>query len=355
MLIFENMMVLLIVALLLLQVSRRFALPYPSMLALAGGCVATLPWAPQVTIDPHLALVLFIAPALLDSAFDTGVRELRRNWLPLVSLVVVAVLLTTAAVAWAGVAMAGLPLAAAITLGAIVAPPDAVAAAAVMQQFRLPRRTMTVLNGESLLNDAVALLVFGAAVSAVATPGVWLTQSAPMLLIAVPAGALLGYVMGKIDVHLLPLAAGTLSSTILQFVLTFGTWMLAERLHVSPIIAVVVFAMTIARYVPAQATPRDRVHSNSVWGAVVFVLNVLAFLLMGLQARAIVERLSGQELVDALKFAGVVLLIVIVVRVAWVMTYGVLVRCFKALLEPDMPMPSKRVGLLVGWAGMRGL
>src|SRR5262249_51645430 len=110
--------------------------------------------------------VLFIAPVLLDTAFDTAPRELRQNWVPLVSLVLVAVVLTTAAVAWAGWAIAGLPLAAAITLGAIVAPPDAAAAAAVLRQFQLPRRTMSILQGESLLNDAVALLIFGAAVTA---------------------------------------------------------------------------------------------------------------------------------------------------------------------------------------------
>lgn len=356
--IFENMLVLLVVACLLLQVSRRYELPYPSLLALASGLLGLLPWAPHLTIEPHLALALFVAPALLDSSFDTAPRALRRNWLPLLSLVVVAVLLTTAAVAWAGWAMAGLPLAAAITLGAIVAPPDAVAAAAVMQRFNLPRRTLAIINGESLLNDAVALLVFGTATAVVASPGASLASQAPLLLLAVPGGALAGIVMGRVFVWLAPSVAGTLSSTIVEFVMTFGTWILAERAHLSPIIAVVAYGMTVARYVPALSHPRDRVHSDSVWVATVFVLNVLAFMLMGLQARAILSRLSGPALWHALQFAGTVLLIVIAVRMVWVMTYGVLVRLARRRIEGtslDIPVPSKRIGLIVGWSGMRGL
>ncbi|MCU7370704.1 cation:proton antiporter [Paucibacter sp. O1-1] len=355
---FENMLLLLVLAVVLLQLSRRLSLPYPAMLALAGGLTGALPWAPQVSIEPHLALALFIAPALLDAAYDTAPRELSRNWLPLLALAVVAVLLTTAVVAWAGWALAGLPLAAAITLGAIVAPPDAVAGATVMQQFRLPRRTMAIINGESLLNDAVALLIFGAASAAALLPQHSFAAQIPLLLLAVPGGAILGYLLGKLFVHMAPAVAGTMSSTIVEFVLTFGTWMLAERLHVSPIIAVVAFGMTVARYLPARSTPRDRVHSYSVWGAAVFVLNVLAFLLMGLQARSILSKLTGSALTEALVFAGVVVVLVIAVRVAWVMSYGALVRRFgpgMARRGLDVPLPSRRTGMLVSWSGMRGL
>lgn len=357
--IFENVLLMLVAACLLLQLSRRVALPYPSMLALAGVALGAMPWVPHISLDPHLALALFIAPALLDSAFDTAPRELRRNWLPLVSLVLVAVLLTTAAVAWAGWAFAGLPLAAAITLGAIVAPPDAVAAAAVMQQFRIPRRTLSVINGESLLNDAVALLVFGVAVSAAGSAHLPITSSLPMLLVAVPGGALVGIAFAKLNLHVgAPLFAGTRSAIIFQFVMTFGAWIVAERLHLSPIISVVAFGMTLGQYAPGRNAPRDRVHSYAVWGAVVFTLNVLAFFLMGLQARGIVDRLSGPALAHALQFAGIVLALVIAVRVGWVLFYGAVMRAAKHRLgfKPRrIAIPSKRIGLLVGWSGMRGL
>lgn len=357
--IFENILLMLAAACLLLQLSRRLALPYPSLLALAGVGLGAMPWVPHIHFDPQLALALFIAPALLDSAFDTSPRELRHNWMPLVSLVLVAVLLTTAVVAWAGWAFAGLPIAAAITLGAIVAPPDAVAAAAVMQQFRIPRRTLSLINGESLLNDAVALLVFGVAVSAAGAAHQPIASSLPMLLVAVPGGAVVGVLLGKVSLHFVsPLFRGTRSAIILQFVMTFAAWIVAERLHLSPIISVVAFGMTLGRYAPSRNAPRDRVQSYAVWGAVVFTLNVLAFFLMGLQARGILDRLSGPALTHALQFAGLVLALVIGVRVVWVLFYGAVMRAVKhrlGLKPKGVSIPSRRIGFLVGWSGMRGL
>jgi Na+/H+ antiporter len=355
---FESMLILLAVAVVLLYLARRLCIPYPAMLALAGGLVAALPWIPRVGIEPHLALALFVAPAVLDTAFDMPPRELRRLWLQLTSLAVVLVLVTTVAVAAAGVFAAGLPLAAALALGAIVAPPDAAAAAAVLQEFNLPRRTMAVLQGESLLNDATALLIFGAAVTAAVAPGSPWSATLPRLLIAVPGGALLGGLLGAASVRLAHKWAGTLASIIVQFVLCYGTWILAERLQLSSIVAVVALAAVIARYMPARTSARDRVSSYAVWAAVVFVLNVLAFLLMGLQARVILEALHGAALWHALGFAGTVLAIVIGVRFCWVMLYGYVMRWFRPFFLRHLPgitVPQARVGILVSWCGMRGL
>ncbi|WP_088348070.1 MULTISPECIES: cation:proton antiporter [Rhodomicrobium] len=350
---FELTLILLLVAILMLQVSRRFTIPYPTILALAGVVVAALPWAPDIAIDPHLALALFIAPALLDAAYDLPPRALRRNWLPVIMLAGVAVLLTTAAVAWAGVALAGLPLAAAIALGAIVAPPDAAAASAMLSHFELPRRTVTVLKGESLLNDAVALLIFSGAVSA-ATASESFGSLAPQLLIAAPGGLILGILFGKLYLRLSAGLAGTLGGTLFEFVATFGAWIIAERLHLSAVLCVVAYAMTIARYIPERQSPRDRVHSYAVWEATVFLVNVLAFLLMGLQARAILTRLERSDLWDALAFAGIVLAIVILVRLAWVMLYNRAINLIFARINRK-GAPSIAQSLVVSWCGMRGL
>jgi CPA1 family monovalent cation:H+ antiporter len=280
-----------------------------------------------------------------------------RNWVPLVSLAVVLVVLTAAAVAWAGVSLAGLPIAAAIAMGAIVAPPDAAAASAVLREFSLPRRTLAVLQGESLLNDAVALLLFGLAVSAAVAPhGAW-ASLAPRLLIAVPGGAVLGVLSAQLGMRIFSKLAGTLSLIIVQFLITYGTWIVAERLQLSPIVAVVALAAVIARYMPSRTSARDRVNSYAVWATVVFVLNVLAFLLMGLQARDILSQLQSDALMHALTFAGIVLGIVIGVRFAYVMTYGFVLRAFRGFFEPRMhsKMPSASIGVLVSWCGMRGL
>src|SRR5882672_2946567 len=314
---FEITLVLLAIAVVLLQAARHLRVPYPAMLALVGGCVAALPFAPHLSIEPRLALALFVAPAVMDTAFDMPPREMLRNWLPLTSPAVVLVLLTTAAVAWAGWALAGLPLAAAVALGAIVAPPDAAAAAAVLREFNLPRRTM-----------------------------------------AVPGGALLGVASAALIMRVARKLAGTLSSIIVQFLVTFGTWILAERLSLSPIVAVVALAAVAARYMPARTSARDRINSYAVWATVVFVLNVLAFLLMGLQARIILSQLPADELRHALVFAAIVLGVVIGVRFLLVMTYGAVVRLLQSFFNPralGAPIPRARIGVLVSWCGMRGL
>jgi Na+/H+ antiporter len=355
---FEITLLLLAVAVVFLQVARRLRVPYPSLLALAGGCVAVLPFAPHLNIEPRLVLALFVAPVVMETAFEMPPREMLRNWLPLVSLAVLLVLATTAAVAWAGVALVGLPLAAALALGAIVAPPDAAAASAVLREFNLPRRMMSVLQGESLLNDAVALLAFGLAVSAATSPGSAWELLVPRLLIAAPGGAVLGIVTGVLATRIVRALAGTLSSIIAQFVLTYGTWILADRLGLSPIMAVVALAAVAAHTSPARTTARDRLNTNAVWATVVFILNVLAFLLMGLQARVILSRMQGEALMHALVFAFTVLGLVIGVRFAWVMAYGFLVRRFHAYFEKrGLPerVPNVRVGVLVSWCGMRGL
>ena len=355
---FESTLVLLAAAVILLQIARRLRVPYPSLLALVGGCVAALPFAPHLRIEPRLALALFVAPAVMDTAFEMPPREMLRNWLPLVSLAVVLVLLTTAVVAYAGVAYGALPVGAAVALGAIVAPPDAAAAAVVLREFNLPRRMMSVLQGESLLNDAVALLAFGLAVTAASAPLDPWAPLLPRLLVAVPGGALLGVAVGVVGIRVFPKVAETLSYILLQFLVTFGTWLAADRLQLSPIMAVVALAATASRSAPERSSARDRINSNAVWATVVFVLNVLAFLLMGLQARVILSKMQGEDLHRALIFSGLVLILVIVVRFAWVMTYGVVVRTFRRFFETRVIMgkvPGARAGVLVSWCGMRGL
>src|SRR5256885_11823384 len=154
---FEWTLALLLGAVILTGLARRVGIPYPSLLAITGAALAFAPAGPEIQIEPSLALALFVAPVLLDAAFDTSPRDLRRNVIPLASLVVVAVGLTTVAVAWVGWRLGGLPIAAAVALGAIVAPPDAAAAAAVLGRPRPPRRVPPRLPGESPPNDAAAL------------------------------------------------------------------------------------------------------------------------------------------------------------------------------------------------------
>src|ERR1700728_638844 len=162
---FESLLALLVIAIVLLQLARRLSLPYPTMLAGAGVIVAMIPNAPSFSIDPSTCLALFIAPAVVDAAFDFPPGATRRFVAPLVTYAVVAVVLTTAVVAWISWAFLGFPLAAGIALGAVVSPPDTAPATAVLSKFSLPRQTDAVLKGESLFNDATALLLFSGALT----------------------------------------------------------------------------------------------------------------------------------------------------------------------------------------------
>jgi NhaP-type Na+/H+ or K+/H+ antiporter len=182
----EVLIGLILAATLLAAAARRVGAPYPVFLALGGALLAFVPGAPSLTVPPDLALALFVAPILLDAAYDASPRDLRDNWAPVTGLVVVAVGLTTLAVAVvARTLMPAMPWAPAIVLGAVVAPPDAAAATAVLRQLKPPHRLLTILEGESLLNDASALLIYRLAVGAVAANSFSIGAVAPTFLLAV--------------------------------------------------------------------------------------------------------------------------------------------------------------------------
>src|SRR5438105_4082077 len=289
MVLFESTLALLLAAVLLAGLARRLGVPYPAFLALAGTGLAILPVGPTFTfeIEPDLALALFVAPVLLDAAFDTSLRDLKRNAVPIASLVLVAVVFTTAAVALVGWKLGGLPIAAAIVLGAIVSPPDAAAAAAVLGQFRPPQRIMSILQGESLLNDATALLIYRIAIVA-AGGALSLSSTAPIIALSAFGSLVAGYFLARVYFLLTSRVTDVPSGTVLQFVSTFGVWLLADRIGLSAIITMVVYAITLARFAPRRLPARNRGSAYSVWEAAVFVLNVRAFVLMGLEARRIV-------------------------------------------------------------------
>lgn len=211
----EQLLGLFVAALILAGAARRIGAPYPAFLAVGGVLLAFVPGAPAFSVPPELALALFVAPVLLDAAYDASLRDLRDNWAPVTGLVVFAVGLTTAAVA--GVAhmlIPTMPWAGAIALGAIVAPPDAVAATAVLRQLRPPHRLLTILEGESLLNDATALLIYRLAVGAVADNGFSFASVAPTFLLAVAGSLVVGPALGWLAIRVIERVQHVLTSII---------------------------------------------------------------------------------------------------------------------------------------------
>lgn len=351
---------LLLGAVVLSALARKVKVPYPTFLALAGVLLAFVPAAPSWTLDPELTLALFLAPVLLDAAYDTSLRDLRRNWLPVATLVVAAVAVTTASVAVvAHNLVPDMPWSAAIALGAIVAPPDAAAAVAILRQIKLPHRVLKILEGESLLNDASALLIYRMAVSATAMSHLTAREIAPSVALTLVGSPVAGYVAGKLWLWLTAHVKDAPSAIILQFAGTFMVWIAAERLGLSGILTMVIYAVTIARTAPARTPARLRVPAYAVWDTAVFLLNVLAFMLIGMQLRPIWVRLDDVVRWHYAEVAGVVLITIIVVRLLWVMIYRlimILVTRLRLLSNsPAAEPPTLPGGLVVGWCGMRGL
>jgi CPA1 family monovalent cation:H+ antiporter len=356
----EVLVGLILAATLLAAAARRVGAPYPVFLALGGAMLAFVPGAPSFTVPPDLALALFVAPILLDAAYDASPRDLRDNWAPVTGLVVIAVGLTTIAVAVvARTLMPAMPWAPAIALGAVVAPPDAAAATAVLRQLRPPHRILTILEGESLLNDASALLIYRLAVGAVAAQGFSIGAVAPTFLFAVVGSVVVGPALGWVSLRLFERVRDVPTAIILQFVTTFGVWILADRIGLSGVLTMVCYAITVARTAPESIPARMRIPSYAVWETVVFVLNVLAFVFIGLQIRPILASLDPAARGQYFAVAGAVLVTVIVVRIAWHMSFNGVIRWRERRFgfRPPRPMlrPSIGSGLVISWSGMRGI
>jgi CPA1 family monovalent cation:H+ antiporter len=356
---FELVIALLLVGAVLSLWADRFAIPYPALLAVAGAGLALVPATPRVNLDPELALALFVAPVLLDAAFDASPRDLGRDLKALTSLAVVAVAVTIAAVAWViRLSVPDMSWAAAVAMGAIVAPPDASAATAVLRRLRPPHRLLVILEGESLFNDASALLVYRFSVAAAMGTAFHPGRVLPLLLVTCGGGLLMGHVLARLYLFMTRGVKDIPISILLQFIGTFAVWVLADTLQLSAVLTVIAYAMTLARR-GGLLGARHRISSYAVWEVAVFVMNVLAFVLIGLQLQVIMNRPHGPEWHTYLLTALAVCATVLLVRIIWVNSFHLVARWKKRLTGPgpwtERTMPTAGGGLVISWCGMRGI
>src|SRR3954451_9223270 len=311
----EQLLGLFIAAVILAAGARRVGAPYPVFLAVGGALLAFAPITSAFTLPPELALALFVAPVLLDAAYDASPRDLKDNWVPVTGLVVFAVGLTTLAVAIvARLILPNMPWAPAIVLGAVVAPPDAAAATAVLRQLRPPHRILTILEGESLLNDASALLIYRLAVGAASVESFSFGSLAPTFLLAIVGSLIVGPALGWLFIRVIERVEHVPTSIILQFLSTFGVWTLAEQVGLSGVLTMVGYAMTIARRAPESTPARIRVPAYAVWESVIFLMNIVAFIFIGLQIRPIIASLETADRGRYIGVSAAVLATVIIVR-----------------------------------------
>jgi Na+/H+ antiporter len=356
---FELIVSLLLLGALLAGIARRLHIPYPVLLALLGVGLAFMPKVPELSLDPNLALTLFVAPVLLDAAFDMSLRDLKDNWRPVIGLTVVAVVLTVISVALVVRCLVpDFPWAAAVALGAIVAPPDASAATAVLRELHPPHRVMVILEGESLFNDASALLIFRAAVGLTMASGAY-APAIPWLVVATLASALVGWGLGQVYMRITTDIRDVATAVLLQFLSVFVVWIGAERFGLSGIITMVSYAITISRISSVKTDAQLRRQSYAVWEVAVFVLNILVFILVGLQLKPLLHRLDWAQRDFYFLVGAAVCLTAILIRIAWVMSYNTFVRWknrrFGVRLPRPMMVPTVQGGLIISWCGMRGI
>ncbi|MGH3914250.1 MAG: Na+/H+ antiporter, partial [Pseudonocardiaceae bacterium] len=341
-------------ALAVTALSRRYGLPAPLALVVAGLGVSMIPGVPDFRLDPDVVLFAILPPLLYSAALDSSSIRIRANIRSITLLAVGLVLFTTACVglvAWWLVP--GLPLPAALVLGAVVAPPDAVAAVAIGRRLGLPRRMMTVLAGESLFNDATALTAVRVGVAATLGAGFSVWTGLGELLLAGVGGVVLGAVLGRV-VHQVRLRLGDARlESALGLVVPFAAYALAEEMHLSGVLAVVMTGLYLGHHAPA-AGYATRLQDGAVWRAADTVLEAFVFALIGLQLPTVLDNAAG-ELGPLLIAAAVILVTVILARVMWVFPAIYLPRVLLPRLSARDPAPRWQVPVVISWSGMRGV
>lgn len=335
--------------------ARRTPVPAPLLLVAVGLIASYVPGVPSYTLDAHIVLPLLLPPLLYTAAVDSSYLDLRANLRPVALLSVGYVLFATVAVGWlAYLLVPDLPLTAALVLGAVIAPPDAVTAAAIARRVGLPARVTTILQGESLVNDATAITAFKVALAAAVGEGISWGAGAREFLLASVGGVGVGLLL-MVPLHWLrthlkePLLQNTLSLLI-----PFVAYAAAERVHASGVLAVVVVALYLGHR-SWQVDFATRLQEAAVWKMVAFVLESAVFALIGLQLPFVLKGLGTYSVADAFGYAVLVFLAVVVVRFVWVYPATYLPRWLSRRIRERETGTDWTSPLIVGWAGMRGV
>jgi CPA1 family monovalent cation:H+ antiporter len=352
----ETGIIILAVVLALTTVARRVLIPYPILLVPGGLAIAMLPGLPPVRLDPDLVFLVFLPPVLWAAAYFTSLRDFRQNIRPISLLAVGLVVATTTAVAAVARALVpGLGWPEALALGAIVSPPDAVAATAVARKLTIPRRVVTVLEGESLVNDATALVLYRSAVAVMVGGSFVLWESLAQFVFSGVTGVVIGIGVGFATRHALRLTDESFAAIAVTLLAPYVAWVAAESLHASAVLACVAGGLYVRQHFSAIVAPVTRVQGRAVWDLLIFVLNGVIFILIGLQLATLRQSIPAHELGRLAWHGALVSATAIAIRLAWVPIAAYVPRRLSARLRARDPMPPWPALFLVGWTGMRGI
>ncbi len=347
-------LVLLAITAFVASLATRIRIPYAILLVLVGVILGLIPGLPRVTVEPDLILLLFLPPLVYASAWQTSWREFRSNLRPILLLSVGLVLATTTVVAVVAHFVIGLPWPVAFVLGAVLSPTDAVAASATAQSMGLSRRIVTILEGESMINDATGLVVYRFAVAAVVTGTFSLWQASLQFFIVSLGGLLLGLVLAWPIAWLHRHLDDASIEITITLMTPYAAYLLAEELHISGVLAALSAGLYLSRQSSRFFSANTRLQANAVWNVLTFLLNGLLFLLIGLQWRTILESIASKSFGSVLGEAALASVSVIVIRVVWVFLATYMSRLLSPRLQTRDPSPGWRNVVVISWTGLRG-
>ena len=356
MLLLELILLLLLFAVALGWVARHFKFPYPIALVIGGLALGLIPRLPQIPFDPQLILVLVLPPILYQAALLTSWSDFKANIRPIGLLAIGLVIATTLAVGAALKLMVPeVPWAVAFVLGAIVSPPDAVAATAILSRLNIPRRIVTILEGESLVNDASGLVIYKFAIAAAMTGAFSLTEASLQFVGVALGGIAIGIVFAFAFIAIHKRLGDPFIEVLTSLTIPYVTYIVAESLHVSGVLGVVAAGLVRGRYSPDIVSAEMRILARAVWSILVFMLNSLIFILIGIQMSDVVEKLNMYTLGHLLWLGLVVSTVAIAVRFAWVYPVAYLPRWLSGSLRESESRLRKRELGIISWCGMRGI
>ena len=337
-------------------IARRLPVPTPILQVAAGFAVGLIPGVTIPELEPGIVFAVFLPPVLWAAAFFTSLRDFSRNRRPIGLLAIGLVIATSVAVALTARALfPGMSWPVAIALGAIVSPPDAVAATAIVSRLRVPRRVVVILEGESLVNDASALILYRSAVAAAVTGFFSPGESVVRFFVDAAVGVLIGMLVAWLVLRALRFSRDTMAEILLTLAAPYVAWLTAEAIHVSAVLACVAGGLYLRRHFSTAVSPLSRLQTNAVWELVIFVLNAMIFLLLGVEFRAALRAVPLAE-IGALARAGLVIgLVAILIRLVWVPIATMLPRWLSRNVRRSDPVPPWKAVFLVAWTSMRGI
>ena len=338
---------------LLAIVAKKIRVPHPVLLTLGGVLLALVPGLPVIHLEPQLVFDLFLPPLIYPAAVYTSWRDFRTNLRPILLLAIGLVLLTMAVIAYLFHYLVALPLAVGFVFGALISPPDAVAALAVTQNLRLPRKIIVILEGESLVNDATSFISFRFAVLAVMSGTFSLAQASLQFLLVTTGGIGVGIAVGWLATQVQKRLDDPPVQTMFSLLTPYLAFFSGERLHVSGILAVVIAGMFYGWRAPRILSGRMRLQALPVWEMVVFILNGVLFMLVGLQLPQVIHSLAPRSALQMAKLTILVIVAIVLVRFVWLFGTSYLPRFFSRTFRHENPPPWQHTAL-IAWTGMRG-